>query len=176
MKTTTSIKARPGCLNLLALPFAAVSLGMLGLLLWTCYDYMAVQRWQETPATIVHAELKANSDSDGGTTYQATAEYRYRYRERNYTGTRVSLHSGSDNIGYFHKNVHRELKQYQQSGQPFRCYVNPDRPAEAILYRTLRWEMIGFYSLFVVAFGAVGFGLLGHGTRVEFRNIRVKTL
>lgn len=176
MAETTPTKAGPGsgCLSLFAVPFAAVSVGMLGLLLWTCFDWLAVQRWEEVPATIVRTELKAHSDSDGGTTYQATAEYRYRYRGRDCTGTRVSLHRGADNVGSFQKNVYRELKQHQRSGRPFRCYVNPSEPTEAILYRDLRWEMIGFYGLFVAVFGAFGFGMIGYGIYASRQTRRQK--
>jgi hypothetical protein len=44
--------------------------------------------------------------------------------------------------------------------QPFRCFVNPSNPADAILYRNLRWEMLTFLTAFACVFGAVGFGLL----------------
>ena len=36
----------------------------------------------------------------------------------------------------------------------------PSRPEEAVLYRNLRWQMLLFQSVFVLAFGGVGFGML----------------
>ena len=56
--------------------------------------------------------------------------------------------------------MHRQLSEHQRSGRPFRCYVNPERPAEAILFRDLRWEMVGFQMIFATVFGAAGFGML----------------
>ena len=88
-----------------------------------------------------------------------TAEYAYQYGGKQYTGRRVSLY-GSDNVGSFQQDVYRQLSEYRKSGRPFRCYVDPQQPDESILFRDLRWEMIGFQSIFALVFGGVGFGLL----------------
>jgi hypothetical protein len=149
-----------GCLVLFSLPFAAVGVGVGFWLLSGIVTHSKMQQWQETPAKIVWAKLESHSGSKGGTTYQATAEYSYQFDGRQYTGRRVSLSSGSDNIGSYQQEVHRQLSQYQTSGRPFRCYVNPQQPADAILFRDLRWEMVAFQALFAEVFGAVGFGLL----------------
>lgn len=42
-------------------------------------------------------------------------------------------------------------------------YVNPDKPSESVLYRTLRWEMQSFMALFSLTFQAVGAGLVFGG-------------
>ena len=55
----------------------------------------------------------------------------------------------------------------------FHCYVNPRQPAEAILYRNLHWEMVAFQSLFVLAFGGVGFGILVAGV-LGYRKAKVE--
>jgi hypothetical protein len=148
-----------GCLALFALPFAGVGAGMAVMLAWTLADHLAMRNWEEVPAQIVQADLDVNHDEDGST-YKATAQYVYTCGGRQYAGSRVSPYSGSDNIGSFQKNAHRELSRHQKSGEPFRCFVDPDNPQESVLYRDLRWEMVGFYTLFVLAFGGVGFGLL----------------
>jgi hypothetical protein len=148
-------------LILFSLPFALIGAGATVLLAMTYLEYLAVGRWEEVPATIVRTELKTHPGDKGGCTYEATAEYTYTHGVRNYTSKRVSLYHGSDNVGSFHQQVYRELKQHQTSGQPLRCYVNPSKPSEAILYRNLRGEMMGLYGLLAVAFGGVGFGLLG---------------
>jgi len=165
-----------GCLILFALPFAAVGVVMTVMVVWDWLEYAAMQRWQEVPARIDRAELEEHH-GDGGTTYQATAEYTYVFQDRTFTGNRVSLHGGSDNIGSFHKRVHKELKQYQTSGKPFRCYVDSRAPANSVLYRDLRWEMIGFKSLFAVIFGAFGFGMLYGGLygRGKIRDEKART-
>ena len=118
-----------GCFILFTLPFAAVGVWM-GY--WLCSEMLThwrMRSWEETPARIVRAKLEADSDSDGGTSYRATAEYTYQYGGQQYTGTRVGIHGGSDNIGSFQHDAHRQLSEHQKSGRPFRCYVNPAKPA-----------------------------------------------
>ena len=152
-------KQGSGCLILFSLPFAAIGVGMGVWMAITVAGHLNMQRWVETPATILQADLKASHDQDS-TTYRATARYEYRYEGRRYTSERVSLSASSDNIGSFQRDVYRQLSECQQTHKPFRCYVNPARPREAILFRDLRWEMLGFQTLFMLAFGGAGFGLL----------------
>ncbi len=147
-------------LLLFSLPFAAVGVGMGA---WLAYDvaaYLKMQGWVETPAKIVQAKLESSSDSDGGTTYRATAEYAYEYQGHRYTSHRVGITGGSDNVGSFQKNAYRQLNEHQKSGRPFRCFVNSSNPSEAILFRDLRWGMVLFRLGFVFAFGTAGFGLM----------------
>jgi hypothetical protein len=118
------------------------------------------QSWAETPAIIVRAKLESHSSTKGGTTYQATAEYTYQYEGQKYTGNRVGIQGGSDNFGSFQQDVYRQLSQLEASRRPFRCYVNPEQPSEAILFRDLRWEMVAIETAFATLFGATGFGLL----------------
>ena len=161
-----------GCLLLFALPFAAVGVGMGIWLGSTIITHLGMQGWEEVPAQIVRTELQASKGSKS-TTYQVLAEYVYQYRGREYRGTAVGLYGGSDNIGSFHQDAHRELGEHQKTGRPFRCYVNPRQPAEAILYRNLRWEMVAFQSIFVLAFGGVGFGILIAGV-LGYRKAKVE--
>jgi hypothetical protein len=161
-----------GCLLLFALPFAAVGVGMGIWLGSTIFAHLRMRGWEEVPARIVRTELQA-SKSSKSTTYRVTAEYVYQYGGRPYRGTAVGLYGGPDNIGSFHQDAHRELSEHQKSDRPFRCYVNPRQPAEAILYRNLRWEMVGFQSMFVLAFGGVGFGLLIAGV-LGYRKAKVE--
>ncbi len=145
-----------------ALPFAAVGVGMGVWLASTLVTYLSARSWVETPATIIRTDLKVHHGRKS-TTYEVTAEYRYDFGGRKYTGNRVGLASGPDNIGSFHQNAYRELSDCQKSGTPFPCFVNPADPAQALLYRDLRWEMVAFQMIFVLAFGGVGFGLLFGG-------------
>ena len=158
-----------GCLVLFALPFAGVGVGMGVMVARTLVDHVAMRSWAEVPARIVAAKLDVSSGD--GDTYRTTATYVYTYAGRQYTGQRVSLHGGSDNIGTFHQRVHAELSRHQKSGEPFRCYVDPDNPDEAVLYRDLRWEMLGFYLIFVLLFGSFGFGMLIGGL-IDWRKSR----
>jgi hypothetical protein len=147
-----------GCLALFAVPFAAVGVGMCVWIICTLVTYFSAQNWVETPATIVRTELK--SFRGKSTTYQVTADYTYQFGGQAYTGHRVSLNGDPDNLGSFHQDAYRELSGYQKSKKPFRCYVNPAQPDEALLYRDLRWEMLALQMIFALVFGAIGFGML----------------
>ena len=161
-----------GCLLLFALPFAAIGVGMGIWLGSTVVTHLGMRGWEEVPARIVRTELQASKGSKS-TTYRVTAEYVYQYGGREYRGTSVALYGGPDNIGSFHQDAHRELSKYQRTRRLFHCYVNPRQPAEAILYRNLRWEMVAFQSLFVLAFGGVGFGILVAGV-LGYRKAKVE--
>ena len=151
-----------GCLVLFALPFAAVGVVMTVLTVRSLLYWLKVQEWAETPCTIVEASLKESTDEDG-TTYRAVARYKYQWAGREYECDVVGVHGGSDNLGKFQRNKAAELMKYQQSGKPFRCFVNPNDPSEALLYRDLRVGMLAFKAMFGVVFGGVGFGLLVAG-------------
>src|SRR5689334_22008922 len=142
---------------LFALPFFAVGVGMT----WWCFHIVlterAMQSWVETPAMITQAELKASHGD--GTTYQAVAVYNYEFKGKPYVGKRVGIDTGSDNVGQFQHDAYREIKQHLDRKEPFRCFVDPQHPGEAVLYRDLRGEIIAFYTLFAAIFGSVGLGL-----------------
>jgi len=157
---TSATKKRFGFLILFALPFTAVGVGAGVWLFSGILEHWKMRSWEERPATIVRAELETHRGRKGGATYRATAEYTYHYQGRQYTGNRVSINGGRDNVGSFHQDVHRQLSEHQKSSSPFRCYVNSERPAEAILFRDLRWSMVGFQMIFATVFGAAGFGML----------------
>jgi hypothetical protein len=148
-----------GCFVLFALPFAAVGVGMTYWCAHLVIKHAAMQAWVEVPATIKSAKLKTNHGDDGNT-FQAVAEYEYEFAGRKYKGNRVSFGSGSDNVGPFQRNAFNELKRHLDDRKPFRCYVDPQRPSEAVLYRNLRVEMLSFYTGFATLFGSIGLGLI----------------
>ena len=120
----------------------------------------AIRTWREVPATVQACELKSESDSDGGTTYRVVASYRYEVEGRSYTGDRVSFHSGADNIGSFQQQLYATLSECQRRKKSAPCWVNPANPAEAVLSREIRPELIVFHQVFVFAFGGAGFGIM----------------
>lgn len=153
---------------LFSLPFAGVGIGMTGWAAWCAWQFRAMQSWVETPAMILQAEIENGGDSE-----KVTAVYEYNFDGKEHVGDRVTVHAGSDNIGSFHRDVHRELEQHRATKRPFRCFVNPNDPHDAILYRNLRWEMMAFYTLFGTLFGSAGFGILSAtllGWRDEVRS------
>jgi hypothetical protein len=177
-----------GCLSLFGLPFLAAGLFMSWLYFSGFAHWFESRSWVETPCWIESAELKTNHGDS--TTYKATAIYRYEYGGRTYHGDRVSLGNGSDNIGRFQQEAHRELSRHvaksaamaerdpqQEAGAAFRCFVNPAVPSESVLYRTLRWEMQAFMAIFALTFPAVGAGLVFGGwigTRIAKREAALR--
>ncbi|MES2659552.1 MAG: DUF3592 domain-containing protein [Verrucomicrobiota bacterium] len=178
-----------GCLSLFGLPFFVAGLFLSGLYFRGYSEWWQAQGWKEVPCWIDSTELKA-SRGDDSTTYQALATYRYEYGGKEYRGDRVTFGKGSDNIGKFHHRAHRELSTHVvQKGktaeavgsegdrEPFRCYVNPSKPDEAVLYRELRWQMQAFMAVFALTFPAVGAGLVAGGfltARAAKRDLALK--
>jgi hypothetical protein len=148
-----------GCLALFILPFAAVGTFMFYLILSDLIGWFRMQTWKEVPATIRSAELKISPGSKSST-YSTLAEFEYSYDGRQYKSSRVSRYGGNDNIGSFHQDTYSELSAYRDSKKSFRCYVNPNAPEEAILYRQVRLPMLCFYGAFAGAFGGIGYGVL----------------
>jgi len=151
-----------GCLILFALPFAAGGLVVGYLASRSLITWYEARQWVETPARILQADLEVNQGSDS-TTYQVTARYEYRWENQTYSGERVGLSGGSDNIGSFHQDRYSELARYQSSGEPFRCFVNPDDPTETILFREMRWGLFALMGVFSLLFTGAGVGMMAAG-------------
>lgn len=133
--------------------------------------YLQMRNWEQVPATIVHAESKCISSSSNGNRYETTAEYRYQFQGSNYTGSRISLDDA--NASDFDRKAIPDLSKHCKSGQPFPCYVNPQQPAESILYRNLPWATLIFRGVFMLVFAAPGFGWLAW-QRLARRRERIK--
>jgi hypothetical protein len=144
----------------LALPFAAIGLFMAGMSVRDFAKWSQVQDWIATPATLLEAKLEQNHDSDGGTTYRVLARYRYQVNGNVYESRRVAVHESSDNVGSYNRDHGRQLEGALRNRRPITCYVNPDDPTEAILYRDLRPGFLALKALFALVFGGVGFGLI----------------
>lgn len=151
-----------GCLILFALPFAAGGLVVGYLASRSLITWYEARQWVETPARILQADLEVNQGSDS-TTYQVTARYEYRWENQTFTGERVGLSGGSDNIGSFHQDRYSELSRYQSSGEPFRCFVDPDDPTETILFREMRWGLFALMGVFSLLFTGAGVGIMAAG-------------
>lgn len=174
-KSESTKELSGGCLALFGLPFLLAGLFLSGLYFSTYAEWLRARSWVETPCRIDSAELKASRGGDS-TTYRTLASYHYEFDGRTYQNDKVSFGMGGDNIGAFQKTIYQELREHvgpkpggaerdpaQASAKPFRCYVNPSKPSEAVLYRTLRWEMLAFMAVFALTFPAVGAGLVAGG-------------
>ena len=126
-----------------------------------------VRSWVETPCRIESVKVRSHDEST-----ETTASYRYVYEGRSYTGDRVSTGRGGDNVGNFQHRAARELKAHvapkattAEAGEAlqFRCFVNPARPEQAVLYREFRWGLQAMMAAFPLTFPVVGLGVLVAG-------------
>jgi len=131
--------------------------------------------WQETPATVLTCGLKQNDDSDGDTTYRVEATYAYEVAGKRHIGNRVSLDTGSDNIGSFHQKTFARLDACRKRNEPTACWVNPSDPTDSILIRKPRPEMILFFQLFAFAFGGAGLAVVLIGVYLLVQRARAET-
>ncbi len=146
-------------LLLFALPFAGGGTFVGYLVGSRVAGWTSAQSWDEVPARILSADLATSRGSDT-TTYRVDAFYEYAYRGELYTSDVVGFGFGSDNVGSFHQDKHAELRTYVDSGRSFRCFVNPSDPTQSVLYREMRWGMLGLMTIFALVFGLVGYGLM----------------
>ncbi len=144
--------------SLFALPFFGVGVWMLWSVTATLSDSREMRSWVPVEAHIVTAGYTTNSgDTD---TYEAYAEYTYSYGGASYSGNRVMIASGGDNIGNYQTNLGSRLSRARAAGRPVTIYVDPDDPRASIVDRSVRWGLMGFKSIFLFVFGGVGLGLL----------------
>lgn len=152
--------ASPWLLFLFALPFAGVGIGFLLLsVLPSLYQWQQMQSWQPVSAQLLQAELKTHRGDDSNT-YQALARYRYHWQGQTHTGERVGIMSGADNVGDWQQRRAGELGRAHRQGLPVTVYVDPAEPGQSVVFRELRWGLLGFKMIFVLVFGGVGVGLM----------------
>ena len=167
-KSKAQDRTAAGCLALFALPFAAVGVVALYFAGATVVSWQRMASWVSVPATLDSLALEDHQDEDS-TTYKVVASYRYSYGGREYASTRVAINGFSDNIGNFHSNLYSKLSLDRQRGT-VTAFVDPGDPSHATLDRTLRPFLLMFQSVFALAFGGVGFGLL-FGARIGARKL-----
>lgn len=144
--------------TLFGLPFFAVGVWMLWSISLGFYDAWRMSGWQPVQAQLLSAGFETHSGDS--TTYKAYARYTYTHYGQTYSGERVSLSSGGDNIGSYQQDLGSRLSSTLQRGETVTVWINPDDPSESIVDRTIRWGMVGFKSIFLFVFGGIGLGLL----------------
>lgn len=146
-----------GCAALFGLPFIVAGLAI-G---WFLYfpgisTWWSSRGWDEVPCWIENAEMTTSRSRKGGISHKVEARYRYQYRGRTFHSEEVSLTGGSDNIGDFQQKAHAQIRAFEGKDRPFRCYVNPAKPEQAVLFRDLRWGLLLLMSIFPMIFPLVG--------------------
>ncbi len=116
------------------------------------------RNWVETPCRIVSAEVGVH-DGDDGNTYSIDIVYEYTLNEKKYTADRYDFIGGSSS-GYHGKQ--EVVDQYKNAENPV-CYVNPERPSQAVLVRDL--TIRNAVGLFPIPFVVIGAAVLIAGLR-----------
>lgn len=142
-----------------ALPFIGVGIWAIYSISSTLLEAHAMQSWAPVQARVISAATAEHRD-DESTTYRAEATYEYTFQGKTYTASRVGIDTGADNIGDWQGSRGRELEAAQREGRSVEVYVDPDAPYSAVIYRDIRWGMVAFKAVFMVAFGGGGLALL----------------
>ena len=146
-------------LTLFALPFALTGWGLLLLgVVPTVYDWVRVQSWQATPATLTAAEFHIQRSSKGRS-YRVTATYRYRIDGSDFVGQRVAMSNHADNVGDFQEQLGARLTGALAAGTPVTAWVSPSDPQQAVLDRSLRPGLLALKLLAGLLFGGFGTGM-----------------
>ena len=90
--------------SLFALPFFGVGVWMLWSVSNTIYSAWDMQHWAQVEARLITAGYETHSGDDSDT-YKAYARYSYSYGGNQYTGDRVTIAGGGDNIGDYHTDM-----------------------------------------------------------------------
>lgn len=117
------------------------------------FGYLVTHDWVEVNAKIKDLDLVSRHGES--TTYLVKASYSYQYNGTSYNSDQVSLSKGSDNIGDYWHDLHRSLST-SQAQNTATALVNPDKPAQALLDRTFRWQSLIIAFIFVVMFCGMG--------------------
>ncbi|MDA3923679.1 MAG: DUF3592 domain-containing protein [Kiritimatiellae bacterium] len=120
-------------------------------------------KWDECPARVISCDLERHRGDKGSVSYKVVADYEYEVNGVKYKNNRVTLSNGSDNIGSFHRDLHKLLKKKKVGNKPVSCWVNPVNPAESILVKEPRISLLMFKALFVLVFGSVGLAIVLSG-------------
>lgn len=145
------------------LVFVLAGLGVGLLYAGMLVDWFKARNWVEVPCIIESSTLRDQMEKRGGSISakdtlmdEAEATYRYEFEGRQYRGRKVSLSLGADSFGDFQDRAADILREYQNSGEPYRCYVNPGQPSEAVIFREARWTLLLFLGIFPLVFPLVG--------------------
>lgn len=120
--------------------------------------FMAVN-YVPAEAYIESVSLKSGKH-DNATTYQAVATYRYTYQGKEYTGDRVSIHSGSDNVGSYQEDMAQKLKTAYYNQRSITIYVDPNNPVNSIIDKNPRPLLLILPASITAPFLVIGFVLM----------------
>ena len=123
-------------------------------------------QWQAVPVQLHNLELRTQHGDS--TTYIVQGRYQYEFSGSVYQSERISVYSGYDNVGDYWEQLYWRLQRQHETGQ-VTAWVNPDRPDEAVLDRSVRVPMLLFGGVFMLIFGGIGAGIMVWSWRADRR-------
>jgi len=124
-----------------------------------------MQSWEEVSATLTKVKLKHRRINPQNETeppeYDSyvAVEFEYVYQEKSYRGQSVGTHPKFSWQRSGDLSIVNQLTPYLKPNELFRCFVNPDQPSEAVLFRKIGWSFMAlgvllglFPTVFVIYF------------------------
>lgn len=93
--------------------------------------------------------------------YRIEARFVYTWDGASYTSETVFF---DDTVGVrksYYQDVNRQLLRHKSARNPIDVWVNPDKPAQAVIFRHIRWDKFAGNSFFLAVWGAIAFVLVG---------------
>ena len=132
-RPATSIgRTSPGCLVVFFSIFLLLGAGIFyGMFVRTVLRIQAARDWTATPCTVISSMVGSHRGSKGGYTYSIDIVYSYQSGGRLYHSNRYDFVGGSSS-GY---NGKLSVVRRYPGGSRATCYVNPEKPSDAVLNR-----------------------------------------
>lgn len=148
------------------LPFLGVLVMMVGMLMVLIFalvplvEHVRTQGWHGYPAVVERHAIEPHGSGLGRFFPAERIRYRYSVNGQEYVSQRGNLHQGVI-------SGRSALRTRFVPGQTIQVWVNPVRPAHAVVNRSLDWGLIAFaipgLALTVVGALMVFFGMLSWG-------------
>jgi hypothetical protein len=130
--------------------FGGMGLLFCGLLLHEVWQTAQTYGWKESDCLII--ESQAVAEGTGESPYHFKVRYQYTWEGKTFTSEKVSRKS----VTFSEFSKAQKLAEQFKPGQGTICYVNGDKPSEAILKRDGFW--IALVLFLPLIFVAIGFG------------------
>lgn len=98
----------------------------------------SVKTWPAVPCKITASRFESE-DTAEGPTFWVNLQYVYQYEGCEYVSTKYSLNYESSS----HKKIHTSVLEYYPVNKESVCYVNPQCPSEAVLYKEQKEIVFG---------------------------------
>ena len=164
------LRAKPNIVTaLIGLVFFSFGLGIFGIFSGpTISSYNNSANWVEVPATVRF--LKLNTGRGRKPTYIVEGNYSYDFDGVKYRSDRISNYQIRDNSDFWPDLL--EWLRAEQKSRELMALVDPKDPTQAVLYRTLHWNVIVFSGLFLMIFCPIGLfiiyiSLFGRGRQAK---------